>query len=353
MPSSNRARRVTAVSSRGRWPLMHLSIFAVTFSLVSLGATCAHAQLQAQGFAVERFYPAAPGGGWAVMDDLSMHGRLGGAIAFSSGYAYKPLHVSNSDGSHLDVVKHEAFADVGAAVSFDRYRIYLNLTTPLLIKGQSGTVGAYQFTGPDVSVGQIPDLVSDARIGFDTRLVGDANSPFRFGVGAQLIIPNGNRNYYNTTDTQGYFRNYYSYYDTDGGVRGMLRALFAGDTGLLTTAAQLGVHIRTLNDASVPGSPRGSELLYGIAAGPKFAVTRDKLFRAVIGPEIYGETAFKSFLGSTTTALEGLITGRIEGTGENGSQLRFKLSAGRGLHQQFGAPAWRVVFGVELFDWDG
>jgi hypothetical protein len=140
-------------------------------------------------------------------------------------------------------------------------------------------------------------------------------------------------------------------YDTDGKFRGMLRALFAGDTGMLTTAAQLGVHIRTLNDAPTPGSPRGSELLFGIAAGPKFAVTRDKRIRAIIGPELYGETAFKSFLGSTTTALEGLITGRIESTTEQDSQLRVKLSTGRGLHQQFGAPEWRVVFGVEMFDW--
>jgi hypothetical protein len=351
MPSSKLPTRMAAAASLGRWPLMQFLLFVVTFSLASLWANCALAQVQAQGFAVERFYPAAPGGGWMVMDELNMQGRLGGVVAISGGYAYKPLHVPNADGSQLDVVRHQAFADVGVAVTVDRYRICLNLTSPLLIKGQSGNVGAYQFTGPDVSVGKIPDLVSDARIGFDTRLVGNANSPFRFGLGAQLIIPNGNRSNYNTADTAGYFHNYYSYYNTDGAVRGMLRGLYAGDWGIFTTAAQLGVHIRTLNDSPIPGSPRGSELLYGIAAGPKFAVTSDKRVRAVIGPEIFGVTAFKSFLGSTTTAVEGLITGRIEGAGESGSQLRFKLSTGRGLHQQFGAPEWRVVFGVEMFDW--
>lgn len=211
-------------------------------------------------------------------------------------------------------------------------------------------MGAYQFTAPDVSVGRVPDLISDARIGFDTRLIGNANSPFRFGLGAQLIIPNGNRSYTNTTDTEGYFRNYYSYYDTDGRVRGMLRGLVASDWGIFATAAQLGVHIRTLNDSPTPGSPHGSELLYGIAMGPQFAVTQDHSLRVVIGPEIFGETSFKSFFGSTTTALEGLITGRLEGTADKGAQLRLKLGTGRGIHQQFGAPDWRVVFGLEMFD---
>ena len=326
-----------------------LFVFAVAAALLSLFAPFASAQVQAEGFEVERFYPSAPGGGWLIMDDLDMHGKLGGVIAVSSGYAYKPLHVSNGT-RYLDVVKQEAFADIGAAVTVDRYRVYLNLTTPLLIKGQSGTVGAYQFTGPDVSLGRVPDLISDARIGFDTRLVGNANSPFRFGLGAQLIIPNGSRSYANTTDTEGYSRNYFSYYDTDGAVRGMLRGLYAGDWGMFTTAAQLGVHIRTLNDSPVPGGPRGSELLFGIAAGPKFSVTRDNSLRIVVGPEIFGETSFKSFFGSTTTALEGLITGRLEGTAEKGAQMRLKLGMGGGLHQKFGAPEWRVVFGVEMFD---
>ncbi len=83
---------------------------------------------------------------------------------------------------------------------------------------------------------------------------------------------------------------------------------------------------------------------------PSFPVTQDHSLRAIIGPEIFGETSFQSFLGSTSTALEGLITGRLEGTGDKGAQLRLKLSTGRGIHQQFGAPDWRVVFGLEMFE---
>jgi len=35
---------------------------------------------------------------------------------------------------------------------------------------------------------------------------------------------------------------------------------------------------------------------------------------------------------------------------DDGAQLRVKLGAGAGLNPHFGAPEWRIVFGVELFD---
>ena len=60
-------------------------------------ASRARAQQQPQGFAVERFYPSAPGGGWLVMDALDMHGGLGGAVALTSGYARDALRIR--DGS--------------------------------------------------------------------------------------------------------------------------------------------------------------------------------------------------------------------------------------------------------------
>ncbi len=77
MPNSDRARvycRCTQTRALARARIW----FVVTAALVNLWAMGARAQLQAQGFAVERFYPSAPGGGWMVMDDLSMRGRFGG-----------------------------------------------------------------------------------------------------------------------------------------------------------------------------------------------------------------------------------------------------------------------------------
>lgn len=271
---------------------LRVALATVVFVWVSLCVNLVHAQQQAQGFAVERFYPAAPGGGWMVMDDLDMRGHLGGAVAVTGGYAYKPLHPS-SGLQTLDLVKREAFADVGVAATFDRYRLYLDLTSPLAIKGNSGVVGDYRFTAPAVTLSEIPDLISDVRIGFDARLIGKADSPLRWGLGGQLIIPNGNRNDY----------------DTDGRVRAMIRSLFAGKLGIFAMAGHVGAHVRTLNDSPIPGSPRGSELLFGLALGPQIAVTRDKSIQAVIGPELFGETAFNALFGNSATALEGLLTG--------------------------------------------
>ena len=333
MPSSESRFKCARVVACGGFRLLRAALAAVAVVSASLCVNVARAQQQAQGFAVERFYPAAPGGGWMVMDDLDMGGRLGGVVALSGGYAYKPLHPSQGSES-LDLVKHEAFADVGAAVTFERYRLYLNLTSPLAIKGNSGVVGNYRFAAPAVTISEIPDLVSDARIGFDARLIGDADSRLRWGLGAQLIVPNGNR----------------SDYDTDGHLRAMIRSLFAGTLGPFNMAGQLGVHVRSLNDSPVPDSPRGSELLVGLAVGPRFAVTSDKSIQAVVGPEVFGATAFDAFLGNSSSALEGLITGRLEGTRRDGMQLRLKLSTGRGLHQRFGAPEWRALFGLEMFD---
>jgi hypothetical protein len=293
----------------------------------------AQAQQQAQGFAVERFYPSAPGGGWFVMDTLDMHGGLGGAMEMTLGYAKDPLRIPDGS-SHLPVVSQQAFADFGFAATYDRWRLYLNVDSPLVIKGQSGTASGYQLTAPGLDLGSNPDTVMDVRLGVDARLLGDASGPFRLGAGAQLLVPEGNS----------------GDYDTDGTPRAMVRALFAGDVGSFTYAGQLGVHIRPLDETPAPQGPQGSELLFGVAAGAKLPLGRDSGSALVIGPEVYGETAFRSFFGGSSTGLEGLLTTRVEGTGDSGGQLRVKLGTGGGISPQFGAPEWRFVVSVELFD---
>ncbi len=267
------------------------------------------------------------------MDALDMRGELGGAAALTVGYAHAPLRIDAGYGSkHLAVVSDQAFADIGFAATYQRLRLYLNFDIPLLIDGQGGMVGDYAFTGPTVGPGSHPDTISDARIGFDARLIGDAASPFRLGAGAQLYFPNGNR----------------ADYDTDNSFRAMGRLLLAGDFGLFTYAGQLGLHVRPLDDSQTPGSPRGSELLFGAAGGAKVA-TLGNHAAFVIGPELYGASALGTLFGSSSTALEGLLTGRVEGTGDDGAQLRVRLGAGAGLSPRFGAPEWRIVFGIELF----
>ena len=140
----------------------------------------------------ERLYQSAPGAGWFVMDDLDMSGRLGGAVSLTSGYARNPLVITGPDGKQkLAVVSEEAFVDFGAAITHDRFRGYIDFPVPLLLSGTSGTLGQYQFTAPSVSFGRNPDTVSDPRIGFDLRLLGEPGGLLRLGAGAQLIFPSG------------------------------------------------------------------------------------------------------------------------------------------------------------------
>jgi len=288
----------------------------------------AEAQQQPQGFAVERFYPGPPGSGWFIMDDLNMGGGLGGAVTLTSGYSRNPLDVTSPDGrTHLPVVSDAAFLNVGVAGTYDRYRIYFNFPMPFALGGTGGMLGLYQLTAPVVSPGTNPDNISDPGAGFDLRIAGAPGSPLRIGAGGQLIFPSGER----------------ADYASDGTYRGLVRFLAAGDRGQFSYAGQLGVHIRPLNDSPVPGSPNGSELLCGTSIGRRFSFQRG--LNGLIGPEIYGETAFHSFFDEQRTAVEGLLTAWLEHTG---SPLRFKLGAGHGFVQHFGVPEWRVVFGVEL-----
>jgi len=218
------------------------------------------------------------------------------------------------------------------------------MDAPLATQGQSGTVGGYQFAAPSLDLGTAPDTLADARLGLDARVLGQARSSFRLGVSAQLFISNGNR-FYSDVNQQ-----YHANYDTDGTYRAMGRVLVAGDVGMFTYAGHAGVHIRPLDDSPTPGSPQGSELLFGVAGGAKVPVFGNGSRMLIVGPEIYGATAFRSFMQSTGTALEALLTGRLEETGDDGPQLRFKVGTGAGIHQHFGAPEWRLVFGVELSD---
>ena len=311
-------------SSRAR------GLFAVALVAATAFASRAGAQQQPQGFAVDRLYMSAPGGGWFVMDDLDISGRLGGAVALTSGYARNPLVITDPDSKQtLAVVSEEAFLDIGAAVTYDRFRGYVDFPMPLRLSGTSGTLGPYQFTAPSVSLGTNPDTISDPRLGLDVRLLGEPGSRLRLGGSAQVIIPSGSR----------------SDYVTDARYRGMFRFLVAGDAGTFNYAGQVGIQVRSLNEAPVPDSPNGNEFLYGISGGRRFAWPNS--WALVAGPEIFGETAFQAS-SSGEAGSEALLTGRFEHTG-TGRNLRIKLGVGHALVQNFGAAQWRIVFGVELF----
>ena len=310
------------------WAARAAAVLAVALCTLRAGA-----QPMAQGFAVERYYPAPPGAAWLVMDDLKLDGKLGAGLTVTSGYANRPYSVASADGTaKLDVVSHQAFVDVGMAVFYDRYRLSLNIADPLDTAGTSGTIAGYRFAAPAVDPGKYPDKVTDFRVGLDARLFGGLQDPLRFGLSAQLWVPSGER----------------SLYGTDGTPRAMFRALFAGELGMLAYAGHLGVHVRPLDESPTPGTPRGSELLFGVAAGSQFTVSSASA--VVVGPEFWGATAIGDIFGQYTSSVEALLGARFERTDADGSQTLVKLGFGEGIHAQLGAPAWRAVLALELHD---
>jgi hypothetical protein len=302
--------------------------------LIGLGIgalwSIAEAQQQPTGFALDRFYPSAPGGGWFVMDDLDISGGLGGALSFTTDYARDPLVIPGSDGMRgFALVSNEVLVDVGAAITYDRFRAYLDMPLPMLNSGTSGTLGTYQLTAPSLSIDSNPDTVSDPRLGFDTRLFGEPGERLRLGMGAQVIFPSGSR----------------SDYVSDERYRGMFRFLSAGDAGLFSYAGQLGVQVRPLVDAGIPGGPDGNEFLFGVSGGRKFPAQYG--WTVILGSELFGATGFRSFFSEQQTAVEGLLTARFERTSVE-PHVRLKIGVGHGIIEHFGAPEWRVLAGVEL-----
>lgn len=290
----------------------------------------AHAQRPVDGFASERLFLSAPGAGFIVLDDLRWEDGLGGALSLSLGYAHRAVVIRSSDGATtLPVVEHQTLADLGVAVSYDRFRLYTHLSSPLYVAGRSGTVDGLAFSAPAANLDQNPDTIADVQLGFETRLLGRAADPLKIGVSGVLIFPSGTR----------------ADYLSDGTYRGATAAMIAGDAAGLSYAARVGAHIRPLDESPARGAPRGSELLFGGAIGRTLPIATAHI---VLGPELYGATAFGSLFGSDTTALEALLTGRIEASRGSAARFAIKFGIGAGIQPRFGAPQWRAILGFDL-----
>jgi hypothetical protein len=296
-------------------------------------ASAARGQEQAQGFAVERLLQAPPGSAFVGQDDLRWPAPLSGGVSLSLGHAHAPLSIDSGNGTSLLVVRHQTTADLAFAVSWDRLRASVRFSSPVYVAGDSGTAQGRLFTGPSANLEHNPDTLSDVALSVDARLLGGETSPVRFAASATAWAPSGER----------------QDYGTDGTWRGMVRLLAAGDHDALTWAGHVGVHFRPLDDSPTPGSPRGSEAVFGVAAAYRFDAAALPAGAALaVGPEVFGATALSAPFSSAATALEALVALRLDTKPFADSLLRIKLGAGAGLHAQFGAPAYRAVLGVEL-----
>jgi hypothetical protein len=285
------------------------------------------------GWAAERLYLSPAGAGWFAADTLDWERRAAGALAMNAGYAHDPVHVGD-DPHRLDVVEHQSSLDIAAAASFDRFRFSVGLARPLLTKGDCGNYGGHGYVGPSLDLGSRPDTLSDFRFGMDVRVAGSANAPFRLALGWTLFVPSGDP----------------ADFVSDGGWRGMLSLKAAGDLGHYVYAAGVTYHARPVDASTVTAAPRGSELLFDVALGAKLPLPTWGGARAVVGVELFGETALRSAFDAATTGLEAMLSARWERAPKlEAPGWRVKLGVGGGLAPSFGAAEWRAVAAIEAF----
>jgi outer membrane protein OmpA-like peptidoglycan-associated protein len=275
---------------------------------------------QAQGFALNRFDPSERGSEWFALESLDLRGD--GRLAFGvvGDWSHKPLVLYAPDGSEKNlIVSDQVFIHAGGAIILaNRFRLAVNLPILVYQAGDQVRVGTTTYVSPSSAA------IGDLRLGADARLVGEVGDPFTLAFGVQVHLPTGKQ----------------ADYTGDGKVRVVPRLLGAGEIGPFVYSVKLGVQYRAL-DGTFAGSPIGTEVVYGAAAGIR---TSDE--KIVLGPELYGSTVVTSgdtWFKKRTTPVELLLGGHFTVADD------FHLGAGigPGLTRGYGTPQLRIVGSIE------
>ncbi len=294
---------------------------------LSAAMTCAafaglarDARAQSQGFALDTFDPSERGSDWFSVESLDLRGNVRPAIGVVMDGAYRPLVIYAPDGTvRSSVVRNQIFANVGATlVLWDRLRLGFNLPVAVFQDGHTGVLDGVTYSPPDTPA------VGDLRFGADVRLVGTYGQPFTLALGARVYVPTGERDNYTGDDA----------------VRLDGRLEAAGDLGVFTYAARIGAQYRNLED-TLGGSPIGSQVLFGAAAG----------FRAfdhalTIGPEVYGATVVSNgatLFAKQSTPIDALLGAHLTFLRD----FRIGGGVGPGLTRGFGSPEVRWLASLE------
>jgi OOP family OmpA-OmpF porin len=285
----------------------------------TLFASAANAQTPAPGFAINRFNPSERGSEWFAMDSLDLRGNFRPALGIVADYAHRPLAIYAQDGDErVALIQDQFFLHVGGSlVLFDRLRLGLNVPIALLNSGTTGSAEGFNVTAPDGAA------IGDVRAGLDVRLLGTYEDPFTLALGAQFFLPTGSR----------------EAFTGDEAIRILPRVLAAGNIGVFTYAANLGVMYRA-EDGGFAGKETGTEFAGGVSAGLRLA---DGKF--VIGPELFGSTVIAS---SVTEPLDSKSPLELLGTAHlTLGQIRLGAGAGPGLTRALGEPKFRLVGSIE------
>jgi OOP family OmpA-OmpF porin len=278
------------------------------------------ARAQSQGFALDTFDPSERGSEWFSVESLDLRGSWRPALGVVMDGAYRPLVIYAPDGTIRDsVVRNQIFADLGASlVLWDRLRIGVNVPVAVFQDGRGGVLDGVTYAPPGTPA------VGDLRLGTDLRLAGTYGEPFTLALGARVYVPTGERDNYTG----------------DNAVRLDGRLEAAGDLGVFTYAARVGAQYRNLED-TIGGSPIGSQVVFGVAAG----------FRAfhralIIGPEVYGTTVFDNgaaLFARQSTPVDGLLGMHLTFLRD----FRIGGGVGPGLTRGYGSPEVRWLASLE------
>jgi hypothetical protein len=292
-------------------------------SSVALSAATAEAQVQARGFAVDRFEPSEPGSDWFVNESLDLRGDPRPSLRAVLDWAYKPLALydpSNIQGNpRANAITDQIFLHAGAGLVLDdRWRVGVDLPVALYQGGEDLAALGTTTRSPE------KPALGDVRLSGDVRVLGSYGAPISAALGAQVHLPTGSR----------------SLFTSDGTVRVSPRLLVAGDFEGFLYAVKLGFDYRPW-DASFEGRPLGSEALLSAAFGVK---VND---RFVFGPELTGSTvvtggdrAFRT----RNTPVELLIGAHLSLL----DRWRTGMAIGPGFTRGDGSPTMRVLLSLEL-----
>ncbi len=300
-----------------RHPFRLLGLVAASL-IVSLAADASADE--ATGFALDRFDPAERGSNWFVLDSLDFRGHNRHAAGDVTEFAYKPLVIYNGDGSErAAVVKLQSFTHLGSSVvMWDRVRFGFNLPVLFWQKGEVGHIGSTRYEASDNST------VGDLRVSGDVRLYGQYGDPVTVAAGLALWFPTGDR----------------ASYTGDDKFRASPRVMIAGDRGPLAWSGRLSFDYRS-HDATFAGSPMGSEVRFGLAAGLR---TPDRTL--LVGPELYGATGVSdgdAVFAKATTPMELLIGAHYRLSPD----MHIDLGFGPGITRGYGTPLMRGVIAIE------
>ncbi|CAN5138827.1 hypothetical protein BH09MYX1_BH09MYX1_05340 [soil metagenome] len=299
-----------------------LVAFAATAGFLSSRDASAQAQ---PGFAVNRYEPSEQNNEWFANDTLDLRGKFRPSFGAQMEGQYRPLVAYRANGDVVaSPVRNVGTLHIGAAMNFfDRVRLGLSLPVVLFQDGHQTNLGTQTIALPanDQAVG-------DLRVGLDFRLFGEHLSPVTMAIGAQVWFPTGSQDKYTT----------------DGNVRVSPHVTIAGDIGIFTYSARVGLMFGR-PERYFAATKLGQEFNFGAAAGLRVI---DK--NLVIGPEIFGSTVIISdpLTGNATgfndnataqTAVEGLL-----GAHYTAGPVRFGAGGGFGFTRGLGSPerSWMV-----------